>query len=595
MILQNIEMPVDDICDKYELYFHAEENVYYEEGRLLFDKTGVCSFDTYFNGVSIDKWNKYTNVGKITARINIKGKFKVTASYVFRVSPVDIRRFTTYRTVVECDTLQEIEIPMPENGTGMLYFTLEALEDGGQFTGGYYHVDNAESSIRNVKIGLGICTFKREKFIEKNIRLLNENVFDNKNCILNGHLEVYISDNGKTLDKDKLSNRHIHIFDNKNTGGAGGFTRTMMEMTKDGNPDGITHVLVMDDDILLDTEALVKTYRILTIIKDEYVDAFIGGAMLRNDLMDIQVEAGASWNAGRLMSYKGGLPLGETEPCLYNETEERYEFNAWWYCCFPIGVVRDDNLPLPIFIRGDDLEYGLRNMKTLILMNGICVWHEPFENKYSSFLEYYIIRNKLIDNSFHCPQYGKLDLIKDILFSTARESMLYRYKNVRLFLRGVNDYLEGPDFLFRTDGEQLHKDIMAAGYRAVPVEELGTKFYLRDYEEYKGKDDGKLGKVVRFLTLNGHLIPSFTKQRTVSMSGVITANVFGAAQVLYYDIIAKKGFLAVKDTKEFFDCWKEAFKTILAVMTKYDYAKHQYRTKGKKLRTRKFWNKYLGL
>lgn len=595
MILQNIELPVDDICDKYKLYFHAEENVYYEEGRLTFDKTGVCSFDTYFNGVSIDKWNKYTNVGRITARINIKGKFKVTASYVFRVSPVDIRRFTTYRTVVECDTLQEIEIPMPENGTGMLYFTLEALEDGGQFTGGYYHVDNAESSIRNVKIGLGICTFKREKFIEKNIRLLNENVFDNKNCILNGHLEVYISDNGKTLDKEKLSNKHVHIFDNKNTGGAGGFTRTMMEMTKDGNPDGITHVLVMDDDILLDTEALVKTYRILTIIKDEYVDAFIGGAMLRNDLMDIQVEAGASWNAGKLISYKGGLPLGETEPCLYNETEERYEFNAWWYCCFPIGVVRDDNLPLPIFIRGDDLEYGLRNMKTLILMNGICVWHEPFENKYSSFLEYYIIRNKLIDNSFHCPQYGKLDLIKDILFSTARESMLYRYKNVKLFLRGVNDYLQGPDYLFKADGEQLHKDIMAAGYRAVPVEELGTKFYLRDYEEYKGRDDGKLGKVVRFLTLNGHLIPSFTKQRTVSMSGVLTANVFGAEQVLYYDIIANKGFLAVKDTKEFFDCWKEAFKTILAVMTKYDYAKHQYRTKGKKLRTRKFWNKYLGL
>lgn len=595
MILQNIELPVDDICDKYRLYFHAEENVYYEEGRLTFDKTGVCSFDTYFNGVSIDKWNKYTNVGRITARINIKGKFKVTASYVFRVSPVDIRRFTTYRTVVECDTLQEIEIPMPENGTGMLYFTLEALEDGGQFTGGYYHVDNAESSIRNVKIGLGICTFKREKFIEKNIRLLNENVFDNKNCILNGHLEVYISDNGKTLDKEKLSNKHVHIFDNKNTGGAGGFTRTMMEMTKDGNPDGITHVLVMDDDILLDTEALVKTYRILTIIKDEYVDAFIGGAMLRNDLMDIQVEAGASWNAGKLISYKGGLPLGETEPCLYNETEERYEFNAWWYCCFPIGVVRDDNLPLPIFIRGDDLEYGLRNMKTLILMNGICVWHEPFENKYSSFLEYYIIRNKLIDNSFHCPQYGKLDLIKDILFSTARESMLYRYKNVKLFLRGVNDYLQGPDYLFKTDGEQLHKDIMAAGYRAVPVEELGTKFYLRDYEEYKGRDDGKLGKVVRFLTLNGHLIPSFTKQRTASMSGVLTANVFGAEQVLYYDIIANKGFLAVKDTKEFFDCWKEAFKAILAVMTKYDYAKHQYRTKGKKLRTRKFWNKYLGL
>ncbi|RAZ20198.1 glycosyltransferase family 2 protein, partial [Klebsiella oxytoca] len=69
-------------------------------------------------------------------------------------------------------------------------------------------------------------------------------------------------------------------------------------------------------------------------------------------------------------------------------------------------LVRKDNLPLPIFIRGDDLEYGLRNMKTLILMNGICVWHEPFENKYSSFLAYYVIRNRLIDNAYHFPWWG---------------------------------------------------------------------------------------------------------------------------------------------------------------------------------------------
>ncbi len=74
---------------------------------------------------------------------------------------------------------------------------------------------------------------------------------------------------------------------------------------------------------------------------------------------------------------------------------------------FPMKIVTPENLPMPIFIRGDDLEYGLRNMKTLILMNGICVWHEPFENKYSSFLEYYIMRNQLIDNSFHCQWYGR--------------------------------------------------------------------------------------------------------------------------------------------------------------------------------------------
>ena len=96
---------------------------------------------------------------------------------------------------------------------------------------------------------------------------------------------------------------------------------------------------------------------------------------------------------------KAGLELESCEACLLNEVEESAEYNAWWYCCFPLEIVTEENLPLPLFIRGDDVEYGIRNMKQLILMNGICVWHEPFENKYSSFLEYYIIRNQLITNA----------------------------------------------------------------------------------------------------------------------------------------------------------------------------------------------------
>ena len=158
-----------------------------------------------------------------------------------------------------------------------------------------------------------------------------------------------------------------------------------MEILKNGNPHGITHALLMDDDITIDTESIEKTYTILSLLKDEYADAFIGGAMLRIDKPNMQVESGASWNAGDLISNKANLNMNVTWDCLFNEIEEYTEFNAWWYCCFPMDVVSEENLPLPIFIRGDDLEYGLRNMKHLILMNGICVWHEPFENKYSSF------------------------------------------------------------------------------------------------------------------------------------------------------------------------------------------------------------------
>ena len=184
VILQNIQLPQDDICDKYDMYFHREGEVFYlKEGEVEFNKGGVCALDTYFNGISIDKWKKYTNIGKITAKIRLKGRFKVWTGYVYRVSPTDIRRIITYRTVVESDGRTELTIPF-EDGKGMLYMQMEALSDTGVFYGGTYNTE--VESERNVRIGIGICTFKREEFITKNIGILNERVFENSSSMLNG-------------------------------------------------------------------------------------------------------------------------------------------------------------------------------------------------------------------------------------------------------------------------------------------------------------------------------------------------------------------------------------------------------------------------
>ena len=184
------------------------------------------------------------------------------------------------------------------------------------------------------------------------------------------HVEVFVADNGRTLAVEELQTPQVHIYPNRNVGGAGGFTRDLIEMMQNNDIYRITHVLLMDDDIVIEPEALVKTYMLLSLLKEEYLDTFVGGAMLRLDRQYIQVESGAVWNAGHLDPLKMNLDLRQCEACLYNETEEFSEYNAWWYCCFPIDIVTPENLPLPIFIRGDDLEYGLRNMKHLILMNG---------------------------------------------------------------------------------------------------------------------------------------------------------------------------------------------------------------------------------
>jgi len=604
MVIQQILFPKIGKCTERELYFRTDDEkneylgrrktAYYTgEQKITFSKGARVSFDTYFNGLTVDKWFKYTVVKDIYLNLHLKGQFRVVLLNKEHVNDDVIEKIISEK-LINAESEQEYYIPYNISGRGMYTFKLEALSDDSVFYGGAYCSDVDENQIRSVKIGLGICTFRREKFVENNIDIIRNEILDNNDSPMSGHLEVFISDNGKTLDIDRLQTENIHIFPNRNLGGAGGFTRDLIEMMNHNQKYNLTHALLMDDDVVIEPEALIKTYTILSLIKDEYVDAFIGGAMLRLDKQYAQVESGATWNGGYLDSLKHGLDLRSCEACLYNEVEETTEFNAWWYCCFPISIVGPDNLPLPIFIRGDDLEYGLRNMKKLILMNGICVWHEPFENKYSSFLEYYIIRNLLIDNAFHCQWYGAKQLNKTMFKHCIQEIMLYRYKNVDLYLQGVKDFLKGPQWLMQQDGEALHKKIMESGYKAQDLDNLNMPF---SYPKYKSNNDvfhTKKTKLKRNLTLNGLLLPA-KGENVVSMTAVKSPQTYRMSRVMYYDASARKAFIAERSfSKSVQGIWKTIL-MVFAVNSKLKRAQNEYRTEGVKMRTLEFWNKYLGL
>lgn len=593
MNLQSIMWPKVGVCTCQELYFRLNEKVYLmDQKTMLFGNHGVAWFDTYFNGISIGKWRKYTKVQQVGIKLILQGEFKITLYQKIKTHHIITEQALKEEQVILKER-GEIQLQFPETLKGMLFFRLEGLKACSTFYGGEYTVSLAEKERKPVKIGIVICTFKREEFIKKNIEILKQYLLENSESEIVNQLEVFISDNGKTLLKEELETERIHIFSNKNVGGSGGFTRGLIEVLKQNQQGkGITHILLMDDDIVIAPESIMKTWQITSLIKEEYREAFIGGAMLRLDQPSIQVEAGASWNGGKLISLKSGLDLRYVESCLYNEVEEFVEFHAWWYCCVPIEIVREDNLPLPLFIRGDDVEYGLRNMKQLILMNGICVWHEPFEHKYSSFLNYYIIRNQLIDNSFHCSQYGKKELKKEVFRRVTEEVFFYRYRNVDLILRGVEDFLKGPEWLLCTDGEMLHKEIMAMGYRAEPIEKLAMPFYYPEYDKSMNQKESKLERIIRRLRFNGYFERA-KEERIVSMVNPRFCNVWKAKRVMYYDAATEKGFVCKKSIKEIIKVYQKMFVCIRKIEKMYSIRKREFLEVGKVFRTKSFWEKYL--
>lgn len=598
--LQHLIFPKPGICTDEPMYFRRNERASYawSEDYISFDRDGVAEFDTYFNGLSAEKLFRYTSVQKIYLKIKLNGVFRITLMRKEKMGHSLYTEFVRETVVTSEGRLYEFTFGFDcKNTSGMYCFKIVSLEEGGRYFGGEYCAEVPEQKLNDIKIGIDICTFRREKFVQKNVKSLSEAFLSNVSSPLYGNLEIFISDNAQTLP-ESMNTDFVHVFKNRNVGGAGGFTRSLMEMIKGGNPKGITHALIMDDDIVVEPESVYKTYALLTVLKEEYRHAFIGGAMFRLDRQHIQVEAGAVWNGGAVISRKSGLDVRSLDACLYNELEETVDYNAWWYSVVPMENVRADNLPLPVFIRGDDAEYGLRNTKKLILMNGICVWHEPFENKYSSSMYYYIFRNRLIDNSVRGINYTKNQLLRELKEHVYNELFCLRYKNVDLLLRGIEDYFRGIDWLKAQDGEKLHKKVMADGYKMQYIDELPFNFSYPAYEEMlRVPQDygfrGGLKKLAIALTFNGLFMPA-NAEKIVPTIGATPRQLIKTKRSLNYDLSSKKAFITEKNVKEALKLYFRYLGVRRLIKGRYYRMKAAYRRRGGELMTLEFWNRYLG-
>lgn len=224
MKIQNLLLPKVGICTVEPMYFRREEGYNrelqydFENHEIHFLESGLCSFDTYFNGLSVEKWKKYTNIEEFSLVLELKGHFEVklinlelTDKFVnidsnqsYNVRNGDCVSGVSYKiisdNIIDTDEIQRFEFPYKlYEYRGILSFQLKSLKDGSVFYGGYYDGKIDSEKIKETNIAINICTFKRDAFVLRNINILKENIIDNPNNCLSQHLQVYISDNGHTL------------------------------------------------------------------------------------------------------------------------------------------------------------------------------------------------------------------------------------------------------------------------------------------------------------------------------------------------------------------------------------------------------------
>lgn len=584
MILQNILYPSEETCPSPEMYYHQ--------------KGSERIFNGYFNLFSAGKWRAYTQIDSLFLSVSGKGRGKIIlCSEEGRLSETEILEGEAAGTLLSFQ--KTVRIPYDDNHS-FYWFSFLPLEKGAEVDAAYYFTERQPD--HKVRLAIAVCTYKREMYVRRNMDLLKSRILDNPSALLYNNLDIFLVDNGRTLDPASFTDKHMYLFQNMNAGGSGGFTRGMIEILERQKDRGFTHVILLDDDALMEPDAFNRTYALLSYLKEKHQKSCIAGTLL--DLHDryMQNEAGALYDKGVTSAIGKGRDLRELSTVCAQEEIRRSDYAGWWYACYPLTVVRKDNLPLPYFIHYDDMEYGLRNQNGNICLNGIAVWHEKVDRQSQAVL-YYGIRNRLITNALHTDITWKEEdafLRNAILYDTLR----YQYQSADLIWQAVRDFLGGPARLSRIDPEEMNQKVRSMAEKFVPYQEVAGS--CNEQEEIRKYIDNalagkipepKVSKKIYRITVNGWLFPARKQKRPALYSIYLTdmRDLYRKKEAILIDPYSKKVYQAEKSYSMFFHNLMVCGKIHLSLRKYYDKAAAAWRNGAGKLETEKSWRKYLHL
>lgn len=599
--LQDIVFPSNERFDQqWELFYRGEKAVYDQDNGILFiPQFHLFEFTTYLNAFSVHKWKKYTNIQDIRLRLQIKGDFQV------RLLGYRLDVKNPIKTELGCFKICETErkefvFTYPKaKKEAFLSFEIEAFSPC-ELYGGYFEGTYGPSDVKPVNLSIATTTFRKEDFIESNLALLKKEILE-PDGELREHVRIHVIDNGRTLNTGKWNDDHITIHPNKNVGGAGGFARGMIEsLNQQPKAD---YILLMDDDVLLLPESIRRLYRLLRVLRPEYRNYFISGAMLRYEKMNRQHEdVGFVHGDGSYGPLKGTFnhrKIKDILVCDEEPLERPYMYAGWWFCCIPSSAVEKNGLPLPLFVRGDDVEFSLRNQARFITMNGICVWHMGFTYKFSASMELYQVhRNSLILQAVSgvC---SDIDFIRRMKKLFRARVLSLDYNGAELILDALEDYLKGPEFIARDSGESIMKE---KGRKNEKLENL-RNFPNIDIdldEVYRYIPRNFLHTWLYRLTYNGHIFcPTFLLKKR---PGIVAydwdyspeAN-FWHKNLLAVNPYLKAGALRTLDKERYHGLMKRKGRLLSRYKKEHLSLERRYRNNKKVFTSMEFWNKYLGI
>lgn len=440
---------------------------------------------SYFNAFPASYWRRWTVVRSVRLVVNTSG---VGAIIVYKSNSRGNRqRIESVR--VSADHQQEVfDLPLETFSDGGFYwFDLVAGTKTLVLESAQWWV--LEGDQPHGTATFATTTLNKPDYVVKNLTAMSEDP-----GLLSVVDEVLVIDQGtkKVADQagfDAVSSKlgsKLEIVNQANLGGSGGFSRGMYEGATRGKSD---YVILLDDDISLETESIIRLVTFADMCK---TPTLVGGHMF--DLLNRTV----LHTYGEIVDpyyWQPALPHPDQElgldfagdegglratSWLHQRTD--VDYNGWWMELIPVSVIKKIGLSLPIFIKWDDAEYGLRAKEhgfPTVSLPGAAVWHVSWVDKDDlvGWQAYFHDRNRYISALLHSrfPRGG--DIISNSQRQDLKHLVSMQYYTVAGRLQAQRDLLAGPSHLHGMLATKLPEIRAVAG-------EFSDSTLKKEYEDF---------------------------------------------------------------------------------------------------------------
>ena len=422
-------------------------------------RTSLC---TFFNAFPAAYWRRWTRVDSVRFVATASGTGRVLLyrsngrGLSFPVAAITVEGSGS--TKVARNRTIAAEVPMTDlMDGGYFWFDAEASDANDlTITHAAWQVPQDRRVAKgNTTLSIAIATFNRPSYC------LNQLVAMSEATELRKRLDtIYCTDQGTDLVKNQSGfpavaaelGQQLTYIRQRNLGGSGGFSRGMYETVEAGKS---TYCLLLDDDAISEPEAILRALQ----FSDYTVrPTLVGGGMLHLDNRTVLYSQGerVDWyrmwmTPSRGMGYNHDFSVEPLRDAPERHQRVDEDFNGWWMCMIPVTVLKKIGLSLPVFIKFDDIEYGLRAKRAgfpTVCLPGVAVWHQAWHGKDNArtWEEYFTNRNRWIAALLLKPEPSKRVIFEN-LYSDASLGLRFIYSAMALRHQALRDILRGPQYI----------------------------------------------------------------------------------------------------------------------------------------------------